>query len=52
MIVLASFLDKTLAETITDECLPKEWRPIVSRDAHIVRGTLKGSSDFIFTNFV
>jgi hypothetical protein len=36
--------DKPKTEPITEECLPKEWRPIVSRDAHIVREHSRNSS--------
>merc|ERR1712127_567474 len=36
--------DKPKTEPITEECLPKEWRPIVSRDAHIIREHSRNSS--------
>merc|ERR1712037_99894 len=36
--------DKPKTEPITEECLPRDWRPIVARDAHIVREHSRNSS--------
>lgn len=36
--------DKPKTETITEECIPRDWRPIVARDAHIVREHSRNSS--------